>query len=1375
MKRLVPALVILTVWLGLAANAGAQRPLNELFDEGFILEDRNGDGVVDFVNAELVLEEHPTAATVAAAADVAVRLGFETMAMNLPLTGNKGGVGIAIGAEAASGLGVGGVNIAALSPDEGMVTTAEVEGRHWVVIAGPYGAGTRNAALAFAGRLPHLWDPDGATLTDVIDDLREALAEQVVELTDIRVTRITVRDDGVSELAVALEVPSTQVQMARRMLLDYAPSYDHVETVVLTMDGAEVRFPRVQQQRQESGGGPIPARPGSGPKRDLDLSNLFTPNGLLGDADTNLIADRIDVVLSPANGIEKTIDVAARLGLESAGMSVPIVRLPHEIEKASDEPTLVLLGEHPLLEEDSIPDVELDVGEGAIRVIPNAFGPKGAVVVHGGDDEGVDRAIEQLSERLPNIWERGKDRTTLDDVEMDLWRFLSGRSPAGQAAIALYKLDQLIVKLRAKLANAELRSAKVLVSLEKPDDGFGDLVRERAQALGDDDVTIEVVIDDRDVQNAATIFDERFEVPSEVDEFWRLFRERALPRVAGEDGDGITVELRLSEPPAIRKQLTQAIEEKLGTNAEVRVLSAYKQGYSWLYDVVRPALADTAVAAITIRFARYDPPEEWRQQAMGTPLRWLHEAFPIDEILARELNLGTEAIRFEAAPSHAPPYEVIATAANGSELFRETFAPKVVLRPYIERFRDYEMVNVTTGWLKVTAGNETVVDQRIATDAERFWDHFQEHTIPQMYDYVMERHQGNPHGAGRDAPYFGKLQVDLRLSEPHELLDLDNELISSMDALHEDIYFTTLMFYRILGRNTRGEELTYPGRVLPIMEPKADGKPGSARIHFTGFATSRPAVVVDYEEKDGRKGELRLDIPKVEMDRPQALAVRVRAGEPGITRLDVRVKVDTENDERDELSKRTRSEQVDARILSAAQVKATIEHLSSMRARGLYPSALAYHDLGAIVVTAGWEHRIDWGNEVTALLPANGEPAPVPDIHRFSVRATDGDEELVQWDTPMPPREAYGVLAKMAGFDEATPYKVGESYLGQEIWAMDLMPPLEASHFSHYKATTLKPTIIYSARQHANEVSSTSHVLKLAELLLTDPDHRKKLDKVNVIVHPITNADGAQLAYELYQKTPDLLQHAGYYASLGADVTSDGNQPMPIYPEAPIRKRLWNRWLPDIFLNPHGYPSHQLVQLFSEYTGLVRRGRITERNWSMNKGWFIPGFGYTDDARFPRHKDAAFQIRDYIVKAINEAGDVYAMNQRNYDRYRRYGAAFDDKEVFKLPMVDGVMIHTAIKGARAPGPGPQRRGYNPKVTIWSGSTEAPDEPAYGEWMKLVATAGLQWDKAILQYLVDGDHQVERKGKRFWGGVSWSLDRPRPPKPPDDADDDEERP
>src|SRR5450759_4389001 len=59
--------------------------LSELFKPGVVLQDRNGDGVVDFVDARIVLPEHPAPGELAAAADVAARLGFETSAMNLPV------------------------------------------------------------------------------------------------------------------------------------------------------------------------------------------------------------------------------------------------------------------------------------------------------------------------------------------------------------------------------------------------------------------------------------------------------------------------------------------------------------------------------------------------------------------------------------------------------------------------------------------------------------------------------------------------------------------------------------------------------------------------------------------------------------------------------------------------------------------------------------------------------------------------------------------------------------------------------------------------------------------------------------------------------------------------------------------------------------------------------------------------------------------------------------------------------------------------------------------------------------------------------------------------------------------------------------------
>ena len=116
------------------------------------------------------------------------------------------------------------------------------------------------------------------------------------------------------------------------------------------------------------------------------------------------------------------------------------------------------------------------------------------------------------------------------------------------------------------------------------------------------------------------------------------------------------------------------------------------------------------------------------------------------------------------------------------------------------------------------------------------------------------------------------------------------------------------------------------------------------------------------------------------------------------------------------------------------------------------------------------------------------------------------------------------------------------------------------------------------------------------------------------------------------------------------------------------------------------------------------------------------------------------------------------MNQRNYDRYRRYGAEWDP-DVYRLPMVDSVLIEMPLKGSSGVGGG----GYDPRITIWSGITEAPDETAYGPWMELVARAGLSWDQAILDYLYDGDHQVERSGSAFRGGVTLRMTRARPPK------------
>ena len=83
-----------------------------------------------------------------------------------------------------------------------------------------------------------------------------------------------------------------------------------------------------------------------------------------------------------------------------------------------------------------------------------------------------------------------------------------------------------------------------------------------------------------------------------------------------------------------------------------------------------------------------------------------------------------------------------------------------------------------------------------------------------------------------------------------------------------------------------------------------------------------------------------------------------------------------------------------------------------------------------------------------------------------------------------------------------------------------------------------------------------------------------------------------------------------------------------------------------------------------------------------------------------------------------------------------------------MDLHNGVNIQMPIKGRRASAQGSGAgRGWDPKITIWAAGTEAPDEPAYGDWMEVVASAGLAWDTAVLQYLLDGDHRGQPEHER----------------------------
>ena len=1356
----------------------AELAFDSLFNLGAVLEDRNGDGIADFVNVRIVVPEAASPSDISGAAEIAARLGYETTATDIPLVVADTGIEPASAGQPLILVGrnnkwvdekkLGSGQLAAGQGAAVLVGSA-FGSNDALMVFGADEAGSLAAARAVASRVPFVGKIGGATFATVETDVENFLSEKDIRpASPPRSTRM-VTDSSPNTVRVSVDVrlsSQQQVRAAQAALRSLAGAHRQGRSgEVLSYPGltsleVELSAEGLRRSVVIPGAAAVemtmaapPGKPGS---KQFDLSNLYSIEGLFEDTNNDLIPDASVTALILGEGSARPAVgwLATRLGLESAGIRLPLSESVSNLEEVPKEGHPILIGTQgdlidPLREQGKLRGGELGAGEGLVQVVRKAIDDSAAVVVTGGDEAGLDAALDYVSQRLPHLDERGKDRPTLGDVVEEGRRFLGARNASGQAATAIYKLDQMVSDLEGK--DLERLEAKVFIDKASPElKGF--LEQRLGSKVRADELEVEVA--SLNIHDSVTLHEETVEFPWEVDDFWKVFREKLLRRVKSRSK--VELEVRLGESPEIRRELEKQIRSELKQKAkrgtvEVQVLSSYKAGYSWLTEVVAPAIQGKDIGKIRVSFAELKP-EKW--QEIYSKIRWLLELYPVDEVLARDLGIPLGSVEFEMKDEDSPTYEVLVTDKQGGELYRGSFDAKYVIRPMFDQFPDYDKVHVTTGWVTAKVDGKPVVDERIVTDIEKFWDHYQKETLPRAYSHIMDLYEGKPRA--RYAPYFGELRVDLTMSEPNFRIGIDEEIISSLDGVHESIYFDTIAFFDVMGMRMTGEKLWHPGRILPYMRPTEKGGPGKAVIRFTGKPAGYPRVVVRFQERGGESTERELEIAPMDIDAPRAAAVRVRGGSNRLEKLFLECKVDTERDEREALLLRAREEQVDRLILSQEQAVAMVEALAELQQRGLYTEAFGYPALEELdfVFQVGEK-------EAAASLRSSGKK-PQQDIKTVAKGYQHRGERIVHWDAPISPKEAEQMVAKLDTFPEFTAYHAGRSFLGQDIWAMDVMLPVEASHWSQAKASTVKPVLIISGRQHANEVSSTSHILRLAELVATKEEYKRYLERVNVVIHPITNPDGAALAYEFYQITPDFILHAGYLGSLGIDMTTQMWEKDPIYPEAKVRTELWRTWLPDIFLNPHGYPKHEWVQYFAGYAAWVRARFPTNHAWAGPRGWYT-SVRYVDDPKYPHHKEVAFALRDYVVKGILSEPAVMAMNERMYSRYDRYGGRFDP-ENFKRDYYERVRIYEALKGGK---PDPKSSDFGtryPNVTVKSWGTEAPDETAYGDWMKLVASAGFQFDLANLKYLYDSTYEVKRTHERLGETVRFATIRPRPPRP-----------
>ena len=969
------SLVVCTHPANPAADTRAPH-LMDPFSAGWMVADTNGDGIVDFVAGKVVVPAHPSAAENAAAADLAARLGFASTGLTLPVV-------IPAGEDRADGpriyVGVAAVPTgqrAAATERANQLQAAEggvfaLDGN--LAVVGHDDEGLLAAAEAFASRAPFVWRPAAETLTGLA-----AAVNPAAEINGI------VYAKGKAGIQRAfLDSPAAVTAESLASVLSGA-AMANVHELVVAVNGQTVSavnqkaLPAMPATPAPAAGGAAAAgdtaaaggdAEGAGPAR-LDLATLYTMRGLFRGTARMPIPSNLDgQLLAPAGSVGIAMaNLAARMGLETTGITLPLAEPATAATARSIRSKTVLAAdseigreaERKLREEDTAAataEPALSQGQGELRVVDKAFGRQPAVLVRG-DEGGASAALNLLSGHFPNVWEPGKQFSSLEEMRYDLHRFFSLRSSSGQAAAALYRLEKWADEIKAS-GGAKSVEAKVDVDIADPK--LHDLIRDELQTrLGAVEVKVETGSVHAGTQCCEKLpalhyrepgytfhpgtptFQEDIVIPWEGTRLVKAVQE-ALPKL--KPGEPARIVALVSEGPEQRQKLQKQLTEMLGQagakSSSVEVLCAYKPGVSWLMDEVGPLLKRQKPASLKIEFKKNEDPSGIR--SMFSPARWVHELYPVDEMLSQALDIPLEKIelaQFEG-PAQAPTYRVSAFDSGGRKILGREFTVKTVERPYSGVMPEYEKVQVDTGWVRVESGSAVVLDRRIPTDIEEFWDHYQSETLPRVFRNVMASY----HGELRPEfpPEFDTLKIDFHLSEPSYELGIDKERISSLEALQEDTFYSTENFANMIGDLEAGRSVTYVGRIIPIVHASEDGKDGHVHIEFYAKPAGGPQVELTWTDMKGVRHEHKRDLWVLSgAMQPRLIQARVDAGQAGPASLTWILPADFKEDRFDEWIRVEGKDQVERSIFPAEQARGQLRWLERLHGAGLYRNELSY-------------------------------------------------------------------------------------------------------------------------------------------------------------------------------------------------------------------------------------------------------------------------------------------------------------------------------------------------------------------------------------------------------------------------------------------------
>ncbi|MGM0215551.1 M14 family metallopeptidase [Enterococcus sp. AZ109] len=795
------------------------------------------------------------------------------------------------------------------------------------------------------------------------------------------------------------------------------------------------------------------------------------------------------------------------------------------------------------------------------------------------------------------------------------------------------------------------------------------------------------------------VYEKSYDLSWEVDDFRKELSEKVFSVL--KPGDKVEIVGVLSEDKKVRESLKKKIEAEIiqmeALLTGIQLVCAHKQGYSWMDEYVIPALKDRSIEKLTIAFKPFMPegftewttesgavpsynnldsqdPEKWND----LPIRYLQELYPIQDTLIRKLGISKDQIVFTTyAGDEAITYKVSAEDKRGAVVFTDNYSASYSERPYLDAYPGLGKVHPPTGKLQVKINGKCVVEKRLATDVEKIWECYQKDVLPDCRAFVLESVGGNLDKGSQ--PFFARLKIEVTASEPNHLLSSRNDMISSLNALHEDLYFAGSDYFKNFGYEVCGELFEEPGLILPVIK-QGSGKP-VLKVTLFDQLTTEPMII--------SQGSV-VSHPK---NREEII---VFLQEIGYKNQQLTAKISVEG--------------VDNKVLQA--------YLKLLEQR-LVAQTVDFSKFKEITFVSNQ-------NIFKAEVPCKKKIEEKRKIETIDFY----EDQVIGYD------QYLAIIQQLREVPEVTVYPIATSYLGREIYAIELAQKTKG-YYSRTKRLTNYPSVIINARHHANEVSGTNGAFLLIKELLTNESYRDVAEQLNLVVVPMENVDGSAIHYELQQDNPHWKLHVARFNAVGKEFYYDYFDSNTKHPEALGMTRLYERFLPDVMIDNHGVPTHEWEQPFSGYTSPSYKGFWLPRSLLYGYFWVVTNDEYRWN--LPVNK----KLEEVIANAIAQQSEMRDWNLEWAQQFETYAHRWLPK-LFPAEYYKEMINYWIEFAADA------THRYSsirfPWITSVAYTSEVADETAQGEYLRLCAKTHLVHDLATIDMLLAAkkvyQHQTE---------------------------------